>query len=77
MRENPAAKAKRYLHEGRVVLTLVGPGRVEAVVRGDGVHHATAWRYGTWSCTCPARGTCCHLLAVRSVVAVDLLEVGR
>lgn len=75
MRENPAAKARRYLTEGRVIVTAVAPGTVTAIVRGDGVRHVTSWRHGEWTCTCPARSVCCHLLAVRTITATDLLEV--
>lgn len=74
MRENAASKGRRYLTEGRVVITRLNTGSVDAVVRGDGTHHAVAWRPHLWTCTCEARGTCSHLLAVRLVVAVDLLE---
>lgn len=71
-RENAATKGKRYLCEGRVVLTTVTPDRVEARVRGDGVIYSTAWDRRGWWCTCPARGRCAHLLAVGHVVAVDI-----
>jgi uncharacterized Zn finger protein len=73
VRENAADKGRRYLTEGRVIITVVGDGQVDAIVRGDGIRHAVAWRPDTWTCTCPARGACSHLLAVRSVVATDLL----
>ena len=46
MRENAATKARRYLCEGRVVVTGVAPNRVEARVRGDGTFHACHYRGG-------------------------------
>lgn len=74
-RENAEGKARRYLGEGRVVVQRVARDRVVATCRGDGcVYRVVYWRR-TWSCDCPARSDrCAHLLAVRRVVAVDLLE---
>jgi hypothetical protein len=74
-RENARAKAARYLVEGRLILTRVGDDHVDAIARGDGRTYTVTWRPDDWSCTCEARGTCCHLLAVRSVVAVDLAGI--
>lgn len=72
-RENAASKARRYLAEGRIVVERVDARSVVAVARGDGERHHVTWRRsGGWSCTCPARGRCCHLQAVGLVVAVDL-----
>jgi uncharacterized Zn finger protein len=71
-RENAADKAHRYLVEGRVAVTSVAPGDVDAIVRGDGQFHTVTYRHGMWNCTCPARGACSHLLAIRSVVVVDI-----
>lgn len=72
-RENAAAKARRYLGEGRLVLTRVDPLRVIGACRGDGAIHTVTYTQRTWACTCPARtDQCAHLLAVRLVVAVDL-----
>jgi uncharacterized Zn finger protein len=71
-RENAAAKGRRYLTEGRVVVLRVSQGDVFARVRGDGAIWQVGWsRNWGWSCTCPARGRCAHLLAVGLVVAVD------
>lgn len=72
-RESAAAKARRYLTEGRLVVEHVHPGEVTASCRGDGTVWRLGWRPGTgWWCSCPARGRCAHLLAVGLVVAVDL-----
>jgi hypothetical protein len=77
MRENAALKARRYLSEGRVVLTRVEPGRVEAYVRGDGRIYSAGFAAGLWLCDCPALSqSCCHLRALRLVTAVDLAPVG-
>ena len=73
-RENARSKATRYLIEGRIVITAVAPAHVTAIARGDGTLHRVTWHphRGGWSCTCPARSDCAHLLAVRRVVAVDI-----
>ena len=67
-RETVAAKAVRYLAEGRLVITSVMGDYVTATCRGDGeiyeLGHASAW----WWCSCPApAGRCCHLTALRLV----------
>jgi len=68
-REDAPAKARRYLVEGRVLIAAAGPGYVTAAVRGDGAIHHVTYRRGGWACDCPARGRCCHLLAVGLVTA--------
>jgi hypothetical protein len=70
---NAAGKADVYLAEGRVVVEQVTQRMVLATVRGDGARYCVTYteRAG-WSCDCPARSRCCHLLAVRKVTAVDL-----
>lgn len=68
-RENAADKARRYLIEGRVTIATVRGPRVVAYVRGDGA----AWRVEVdgprWTCACPAKGRCAHMLAVGLVTA--------
>lgn len=76
-RENAAAKARRYLSEGRVVLTRVDHDRAAAVVRGDGRLHHVSVRGPEWACTCEARSRCSHMIAVGLVVAVDYPEGPR
>lgn len=68
-RENVDDRARRYLTEGRVVITAAGPGHVDARVRGDGAIWTVAYRRGGWSCDCPSRGRCAHLIAVGCVTA--------
>ena len=73
-RQSAAAKAGEYLVEGRLIVTLVDPGRrvVLARCRGDGHVWTLGFDGAEWSCSCPARSDCSHLLALRRVVAVDL-----
>ena len=73
VRENAATKARRYLTEGRVVITVVRAGCVMARVRGDGAIHDAGYLRGRWYCSCPARtDQCAHLRALRMVTAPDL-----
>ena len=70
-REDAQDKGRRYLLEGRVVITHVDRHRAAAVVRGDGhLHHVTV-RGPEWTCTCPARTRCSHQYAVGLVIAID------
>lgn len=71
MREDAQTKSRRLLVEGRVVITAVAGSHVEARVRGDGVIHDVTANGDAWSCSCPARGRCSHLLAVGHVVATN------
>ena len=68
-RESVEAKAQRYLISGRLNVSLAGPRRIEAFCRGDSGH---CYRLGhendTWWCSCPAKGRCCHLTALKRVV---------
>ncbi len=73
MKETSTDKACRYLLEGRLTVTLIAPTTVQATTRGDGHFWHQHYAAGEWSCTCPARRpSCCHLQAVRRVVAIDL-----
>ncbi len=78
-RENAATKARRYLTEGRVIVTHARPGHsVHATIRGDGTIHHAYWRSGAWVCDCPVRtDQCAHLIALRLVTAPDLDEGPR
>ncbi len=69
MRESAAVKAGRYLLEGRVVVELAAPGVFVATVRGAGDVHLVEFGRGGWSCTCPARGLCAHLVAAHRIAA--------
>jgi hypothetical protein len=73
-REGAPAKARRYLTEGRLIITAVGDLHVSATCRGDGTIHRLGYRDGVWFCSCPAlTDRCSHLSALRMVVAVDLV----
>lgn len=75
MRESATVKSRRYLAEGRVLVTHVDASQVRAWTRGDAAIHHQRWtRPEGWTCTCEARGRCSHLLAVGQVVAVDLVD---
>jgi hypothetical protein len=68
-RENASTKAMRYLVEGRVQIAHCGPDGVQAFVRGSGHLHRVEHRSDQpWTCTCPAKSRCSHLLAVQHVV---------
>ena len=68
MRENAASKGRRYLIEGRVIVTAVSGDVIAARVRGDGAIHTCGWEPMVgWRCSCHARTACSHLLAVRLV----------
>lgn len=66
--EDVLSKARRYLGEGRLTITAVNAAEIRAVCRGDGRHHHLGYNYiDGWHCDCPARVTCCHLVALRHV----------
>ena len=67
-RETIELKAQRYLVCGRVTVRLATPERLEAYVKGDSGHAYRVTHEDVWACSCPARGRCCHLLAVKRVV---------
>lgn len=71
MRENAAAKARRLLAEGRVVVTRVAGLEVDGIVRGDSSgFHRVSHRPGLWSCDCASVGrNCSHIQAVQLVTA--------
>lgn len=77
-RENAAAKAKRLLGEGRVLLTRVVDREVDAIVRGDsGEFYAVSHRPGSWICPCAAlSGACSHVQALMLVTAPAHRENG-
>ena len=77
MTENALLKARRYLTEGRVVIRSLDEhaGLVSADVRGDGAIWTCGRDAKGWHCQCPARGRCCHLLALGLVVAVEPVEL--
>ena len=74
-REDVAAKARRYLTEGRLLVTLVtAEGRVEAMCSGSG---ARVYRLGRdpagWWCTCAVHGPrCSHVAALKLVTVATI-----
>ena len=73
-RENAAAKARRLLAEGRVIVTRVDGREVDAIVRGDSAEfYSVTHRPGSWACDCAALGRCSHIAALQLVT----IPVGR
>ena len=68
-RETTAAKATRYLVEGRLIVTEVSGDHVAAACRGDGEVYRLGHAPGRgWHCSCPVRtDRCAHLAALRLV----------
>jgi hypothetical protein len=67
-RESVAAKAARYLQEGRLIVTSVNGDRVTAWCRGDGEVYELGHDLARgWYCGCVARTDCSHLTALRLV----------
>jgi uncharacterized Zn finger protein len=79
-RESVREKAGRYLLEGRVLVELADRSAVVARVRGEGGMYRTAWSSssGAWECSCPHIGAadCSHVLALKRITAVDLVDDG-
>lgn len=71
-RETADQKAIRYLAEGRITITAVSGSVVSARCKGDGVLYRLGRDGRGWFCTCPnTTARCCHLLALRHVIALD------
>ena len=74
MKENPIAKAQRYLCEGRIRILYCDEdgGVVTADVRGSGASY-TAGRDDErgWYCDCKARGECAHIAALKFVTVME------
>ena len=61
-REDAVAKARRYLAEGRLLVTGVSGDHVTAACRGDGEIYRLGHNPGDgWWCSCPARTDRCEL----------------
>lgn len=70
-RENHQSKGRRYLLEGRVCVRHVSREGIRAHVRGQGDRYRVEWTPAAgWSCTCPARSRCAHLVAVQLVTII-------
>lgn len=71
-RENVHDKAERLLVSGRLLVTSVHGGEIQAECRGDSgeVYHLGR-EDETWRCSCPALTACSHLHALWAVTAVE------
>ena len=68
MRENAAAKGRRLLTEGRLVVTNVNGSEIAASCRGDsGDIYRCGHVTGQWYCDCAALGRCAHMTALMLV----------
>jgi hypothetical protein len=68
-RESAFDKGRRYLVEGRLTVRRVNKAEVTAWCKGTDRFHRLGWSSDTgWWCSCDAKGTCSHLLALQSVV---------
>jgi uncharacterized Zn finger protein len=63
-RETVVEKAHRYLVAGRLIVTHVAEGQIRATCRGSGDLYELGFERGVWSCSCPARSQCSHLVAL-------------
>jgi uncharacterized Zn finger protein len=69
-REGAQQKGRRYLVEGRVTVRYAGPAGIRAFVKGQGEVYSVTFEHGRgWSCSCPARTRCAHLVGVQLVTA--------
>ncbi len=68
MRENAEAKGRRYLTEGRLRVLQVDAQTVRAICRGVGAAYELGHGAERWYCSCAARSTCAHLVALQLVV---------
>lgn len=72
MREDARAKGRRYLTEGRLLITRVDDAEVRARCRGSDRFYSLGFATDWW-CDCRARTRCAHLVALQSVVEVPRL----
>lgn len=67
-RETTAAKGRRYLSAGALTVTRVDGDIADAVLEGDtGTYELGHDPACGWHCTCPARGRCSHVAALKLV----------
>ena len=79
VRENAAAKGRRYVAEGRLVVRQLDEanGLVQADCRGDGAIYTLGYDQRGWWCSCKALGRCAHLIALGLVTALEPRKVDR
>lgn len=67
-REGAYAKGRRYLTEGRLILTKVDGDDIRSTCRGDSGEVYRQQHYaGRWFCSCPAKTRCSHVVALQLV----------
>jgi hypothetical protein len=67
-RETTAAKARRYLAEGRLTVVRVVGDIVDAVIEADtGTYQLGRDPGRGWHCSCDAHGRCSHVGALKLV----------
>jgi hypothetical protein len=65
MRENVQRKGRRYTLAGRLTILSVDRDTITGECNGSGVVHSVGHKPGLgWFCSCPARSTCSHLVAL-------------
>lgn len=70
-REGSHDRGRRLLAEARLTVTRVEDDLIDATCRGDsGEIRRLGYRRGQWSCSCPARTECAHLVALKLVVVI-------
>lgn len=71
MREDAQTKGRRYLTEGRLRVLYAREGSFRAFCRGQGAEYRVICEAGRWSCSCPAKTRCAHLVAAQLVYSVE------
>ena len=73
MKENAQIKARRYLTEGRLRVLDVDEyaGTALAECRGNGALYTVSRDEHGWTCDCPARSTCAHIVALQLVIVLE------
>lgn len=66
-RENVEQKGRRYIIEGRLRVTWIDHHRIEATCRGSDATYRLGHDSAGPYCGCPAKGRCCHLVALNLV----------
>jgi uncharacterized Zn finger protein len=72
-RESALQKGLRYLTEGRLRVLEVDEhaGTAVAECRGNGARYIVGHDLAGWFCSCPARSTCAHMVALQHVVTLE------
>jgi hypothetical protein len=71
------AKANRYLTERRIAIIKRSKTTAIAYVQGDHGNYITGGSDNGWTCTCPAHGTCSHIIAVEALVVQGKLQIAQ